>query len=120
MRQRGASEEGAGVDIWGGGIDFITCFCSYFLPKSEKSIIFAMLKINTAIMADKYKISFINACIRAFARRIKMPVKNSFLYLDRYKGFDFLLEFYPSLHLQSVDDIVEELHKICKNNGGCL
>jgi hypothetical protein len=79
-----------------------------------------MLKPNTAIMADKYKIPFINACIRAFARRIKMPVKNSFLYLDRYKGFDFLLEFYPSLHLQSVDDTVDELHKICKNNGGCL
>jgi len=78
-----------------------------------------MLKTNT-IMADKYKIPFINACIRAFARRIKMPVKNSFLYLDRYKGFDYLLEFYPSLHLQSVDDIVDELHKICRKNGGCL
>ncbi|MBQ9214539.1 MAG: DUF3791 domain-containing protein [Bacteroidales bacterium] len=44
----------------------------------------------------------------------------SFLYLDRYKGFDYLLEFYPSLHLQSVDDTVDELHKICRKNGGCL
>lgn len=71
-------------------------------------------------MADKYKIPFINACIRAFAKRIKMPVKNSFLYLEKYKGFDFLLSFYSTLHLQSVEDTVDDLKAVCRNNGGCL
>ena len=46
MRQCGASKRGVGEDIWGGGIDFITCYCSYYMPNSEKSIIFAeILKI---------------------------------------------------------------------------
>lgn len=48
MRQRGASKEGAGEDIWGGGIDFIPCFCSYFFAQIQKIIIFAVRKTNTA------------------------------------------------------------------------
>ena len=71
---------------------------------------------KTQSMADKYKIPFINACIRAFAKRIKMPVKN----LEKYKGFDFLLSFYSTLHLQSVEDTVDDLKAVCRNNGGCL
>ena len=47
-------------------------------------------------MADKYQIPFINACIRAFAKRVGLPVKNVFQYLDRFKGVDFLIEFYPT------------------------
>ena len=51
-------------------------------------------------MADKYQIPFINACIRAFAKRVGLPVKNVFQYLDRFKGVEFLVDFYPTLHLQ--------------------
>ncbi len=36
MRQRGASKRGVGEDIWGGGIDFIPCFCSYFFAQIRK------------------------------------------------------------------------------------
>ena len=71
-------------------------------------------------MADKYKIPFINACIRSFSRRVKMPVQNSFQYLERFKGLDFLIGFYGTLHLQSVDDTVKDLLEVCRNNGGCL
>ena len=71
-------------------------------------------------MADKYKIPFINACIRAFSQRIKMPVQNSFQYLERFKGLDFLIGFYGTLHLQSVDDTVKDLLEVCRNNGGCF
>ncbi len=67
-------------------------------------------------MADKYQIPFINACIRAFARRMDMPVRNVFQYLYRFKGVDF----YSTLHLQSVDDTVDDLIVICKKNGGAL
>jgi len=71
-------------------------------------------------MTDKYQIPFINACIRAFARRMDMPVKNVFQYLYRFKGVDFLVDFYSTLHLQSVDDTVDDLIVICKKNGGAL
>ena len=57
-------------------------------------------------MADKYQIPFINACIRAFAKRVGLPVKNVFQYLDRFKGVGFLVDFYPTLHLQSVEDSI--------------
>ena len=71
-------------------------------------------------MADKYQIPFINACIRAFAKRFGLPVKNVFQYLDRFKGVDFLINFYSSLHLQSIEDTVDDLIVICKKNGGAL
>ena len=71
-------------------------------------------------MADKYQIPFINACIRAFARRVELPVKTVFQYLDRFKGMDFLIEFYPTLHLQSIEDTVDDLIVMCKKNGGAL
>lgn len=71
-------------------------------------------------MADKYQIPFINACIRAFAKRVGLPTKNVFQYLDRFKGLEFLLNFYPTLHLQSIEDTVDDLIIMCKKNGGLL
>ncbi len=71
-------------------------------------------------MADKYKIPFINASIRGFASRMGLPVKNAFQYISRFNGLNFLVEFYPTLHLQSIDDTVDDLIIICKKNGGIL
>ncbi len=71
-------------------------------------------------MADKYQIPFINACIRALAKRVGLPVKSAFQYLDRFKGMEFLVDFYPTLHLQSLDDTVDDLIVMCKKNGGTL
>ncbi len=71
-------------------------------------------------MADKYQIPFINACIRAFARRFDMSVKPVFQYLDKFSGMDFLVRFYPTLHLQSIEDTVDDLIVMCQRNGGKL
>ena len=71
-------------------------------------------------MADKYQIPFINACIRAFAKRVGLPVKSVFQYLYRFNGVDFLVDFYPTLHLQSLEDTVDDLIVMCKKNGGTL
>ena len=72
------------------------------------------------IMSDRYQIPFINACTRKFAKRVGFPVRNIFLYLDRFKGLEFLLDFYPTLHLQSIDDTVDDLIIMCKKNGRTL
>ena len=71
-------------------------------------------------MENKYKIPYINACIRAFARRFKLSVRTAFEYLDTFKGIHFLIEFYDTEHLQSIDDAVDDLIICCKNNGGTL
>ena len=71
-------------------------------------------------MADKYEIPFVNACIRGMGRRFGLSTRNAYLYLKRFKGIDFLIEFYCTLHLQSIDDTVDDLVLICKKNGGAL
>lgn len=71
-------------------------------------------------MADKYQIPFINPCIRALAKRVGLPVKNAFQYLERFNGMAFLVKYYPTLHLQSIDDTVDDLIIMCKKNGGTL
>ena len=41
-------------------------------------------------------------------------------YLNRYKGLDFLTEHYEAEHLLSLDDCVQDLARVCYNNGGGL
>lgn len=69
---------------------------------------------------SKYQIPYTNACIRAFGRRFGLSVKEAFNYLFRFKGVDFLVEFYEIEHLQSIEDAVDDLVVCCKNNGGYL
>lgn len=71
-------------------------------------------------MNNRYLIPYINACIRAFAKRFKISAKVAFEYLYNFKGIDFLLEFYDIEHLQSIDDAVDDLVIYCSNNGGTL
>ena len=74
-----------------------------------------------ALLKDsKYQIPYKNACIRAFGRRFAMPAKEAFLHLEKYKGIDFLIEFYEIEHLQSIEDAVDDLILYCKKNGGHL
>ena len=71
-------------------------------------------------MDNKYKIPYINACIRAFAKRFRLSVQSAFEYLYNFKGIHFLVEFYEIEHLQSIDDAVDDLIVCCQNNGGTL
>lgn len=71
-------------------------------------------------MKDKYQIPFTNACIRAFASRLGMTTLSAFHYLREYKGMKFLIDFYHVVHLQSIDDTVDDLILICAKNGGTL
>ena len=71
-------------------------------------------------MNDKYTIPYINACIRAFARRFSLSVRSAFQFLYRFDGFAFLDEYSSSEHLQSIDYAVEDLIVLCNKNGGQL
>lgn len=53
-------------------------------------------------------------------RRFNLPVKNAYQYLKHFQGIDFLLQFYNTLHLQSIEDTVDDLVIVCKKNGGAL
>ncbi len=71
-------------------------------------------------MAKKYKVPYINACIRAFAARFSLSVQSAFRYLYRFQGIAFLDKFYEVEHLQSIDDAVDDLIVVCQKNGGML
>lgn len=71
-------------------------------------------------MNNKYKIPYLNACIRAFAERFNLSVKKAFLYLFRFKGIAFLDECYEVEHLQSIEDAIDDLIVLCHKNGGQL
>ena len=63
-------------------------------------------------------IPYINACIRAFAKRFKLSAQCAFEYLYNFKDIQFLVEFYEMEHLLSIEDAVDDLIVFCQNNGG--
>lgn len=69
---------------------------------------------------SKYQIPYTNACIRAFGRRFNISTKQAFMYLHKYQGIAFLVDFYDIEHLQSIEDAVDDLIILCKKNGGDL
>ena len=69
---------------------------------------------------SKYQVPYTNACIRAFGRRFAISTKEAYLYLRKYRGIAFLIEFYDIEHRQSIEDAVDDLIIYCRNNGGNL
>lgn len=55
-----------------------------------------------------------------FGRRHKISIRDASNYLIKYKGIDFLTEFYDVEHTLSFNDCVDDLTIICNKNGGNL
>jgi len=49
-----------------------------------------------------------------------MTRQAAFRYLQQYKALAFLMEFYVVEHLQSMDDTIDDMLIICRQNGGTL
>ena len=70
-------------------------------------------------MSDlKKKINYTVACVNEFAIRFNIAAKEAFKYLYEYKGIEFIKENYDIEHTLSIDDAIEDLTLICRNNGG--
>lgn len=63
-------------------------------------------------------IDYIVVCISEFANRYKMDMRDSYIYLSRNKGLEFIKEFYDVEHTLSFADVLDDLTAICKKNGG--
>ena len=66
------------------------------------------------------KIAYIIAVVNEFAARFSLNPQQAYKYLDRFKGIDFVDEFYNVEHTQSFDDVVDDLALLCRKNGGAL
>jgi len=42
------------------------------------------------------------------------------MYLNKFKGLDFIDKFYGVEHTQSIEDSVDDMTAVCKKNGGYL
>ncbi len=65
-------------------------------------------------------LDYVVVCISEFAERFGMHMKDAYCYLKEYKGLEFLREFYDVEHTLSFEDAVDDLAKICRNNGGAI
>ncbi len=66
----------------------------------------------------KKKINYTVVCVNEFARKFHITEKKAFTYLYDHKGIEFLKEHYDIEHTLSLDDAVEDLTIVCRNNGG--
>ena len=68
----------------------------------------------------KYELPFLIAAVHAFGQRFSMTRKAAFNYLHKHKGLAFLIEFYDVEHLQSMEETIDDLLIVCRQNGGAL
>ena len=73
-----------------------------------------MSKVNTN------QINWIVASINEFARYRSIKPQDAFRYLSDHGGIAFMIDHYEAEHLLSLDDTVEDLERICTQNGGVL
>lgn len=71
-------------------------------------------------MNNRYKAEYIVLVIRRFAEHYSLQIKQAYQYLKRYGGIAFIDDCYEAEHTLSLDDAVEDLSKVCFNQGGGL
>jgi len=65
-------------------------------------------------------INYLVICVNDFAERFRMNSKAAYKFLSQYGGIDFLMQHYEIEHTLSLDDAVDDLERVCRNNGGVL
>lgn len=70
--------------------------------------------------ADRDKLHYTMMAISLFAERHALSRKSAALYLTKYKGIDYLDDYYEVEHTLSFDDCLDHLGAVCRKNGGGL
>jgi hypothetical protein len=69
---------------------------------------------------EQNKIDYMVICVNEFAERFLMNYKDAFNYLHKYNAIRFLNENYAIEHTLSIEDAIDDISIIAKNNGGNL
>lgn len=77
-----------------------------------------MVELKPIKIPDKTVIDYVMTAIIEFAKRYGLTIREASNYLNRFKGIDFLTEFYDVEHTLSFADCVDDLTVVCQNNGG--
>lgn len=78
----------------------------------------ASVSIKSKQPIDRRIIGYVIAAINEFATAHGMTPAEACRYLIRFKGIDFLEEHYEAEHQLSFADCVQDLTRLCINNGG--
>ena len=70
--------------------------------------------------SETNKLKYIIALVAEFAAKFSIGEKQAYNYLKRFKGLDYLSEFYDVLHTLSFEETVCALSIVCNRNGGKL
>ncbi|MCQ2323241.1 MAG: DUF3791 domain-containing protein [Paludibacteraceae bacterium] len=68
----------------------------------------------------KDRLNYLIALISEFAVAHHLSLQQAYLYLQQFKGLDFVEEFYDVEHTLSYDEAVEDVTIYCKRMGGYL
>lgn len=63
-------------------------------------------------------VNYIVVCISEFSNYYSIQMREAYIFLKRYKGIDFLREFYDVEHTLSFEDTINDVTVVCKKNGG--
>ena len=66
------------------------------------------------------KLAYIIAVVNDFAAKYTLNPQQAYRYLSRFKGIDFVDDFYDVEHTQSFEDVIEDLAVYCRKNGGAI
>ncbi len=66
------------------------------------------------------EMTFIMSAVYHFAEKNHMPIDKAYNYLHTFKGIDFLQQFADIEQTLGNDEIVNDLLRVCANNGGNL
>lgn len=77
-----------------------------------------VVELKSIKKPNKDIIDYVMTAIIEFARKHGLTIREASNYLNRFKGIDFLTDFYDVEHTLSFNDCVDDLTVVCQNNGG--
>ena len=72
------------------------------------------------ISETKKESSYFIMVLGMIGKRYSMSIVEAYEYINKYKGMNFLYEFYDVEHTLNTEDVVEDVLAICNQNGGVL
>ena len=71
-------------------------------------------------MINAGRIQYYSMCVSAFSNKKGLTQQAAFNYLYDHHGIEFLIDCYDAEHTLSLDDAIDDLTLVCKNNGGTI
>lgn len=65
-------------------------------------------------------VRYMVVCVNQFADRFNINGKEDFNYLNEHKAINFLLNNYEIEHTLNIDDAIDDIVIVAKNNGGII